>query len=68
MVANVMCLQTPHVQTAQNIFLIYWKASSQFYLELTFGKILLINNWDMAQNVILQRPWLWKVKAIGQNK
>ena len=36
------------------------------YLVLKFGYILPINNWDMAQNVILQRSWPWKVKVIGQ--
>ena len=35
---------------------------------LKFGNILLINNWDMAQNMISQRSWPWKVKVIGQNK
>ena len=35
---------------------------------LTFDNILPINNWDMAQNVISQRSWPWKVKVIGQNK
>ena len=35
---------------------------------LKFDNILVINNWDMAQNVISQRSWPWKVKVIGQNK
>ena len=37
------------------------------YLVLNCSNILPINNWDMAQNVILQRSWPWKVKVIGQN-
>ena len=43
------------------------------YLVLKFGNILLINNWDMAQNVISQRswhhqiPWLWKHISRCQN-
>ena len=35
---------------------------------LNLGKILPINNWHMAHNMILQRSWPWKVKVIGQNK
>ena len=38
------------------------------YLVLKFGNILLVNSWDMAQNVISQRSSPWKVKVIGQNK
>ena len=44
------------------------KGLNPSYLVLKFGNILPINNWDMAQNVISQRSWPWKVKVIGQNK
>ena len=44
------------------------KGLNPSYLVLKFGNILPINNWDVAQNVISQRSWLWKVKVIGQNK
>ena len=44
------------------------KGLNPCYLVLKFGNILPINNWDMAQNVISQRSWPWKVKGIGQNK
>ena len=44
------------------------KGPNPSYLVLKFSNISPINNWDMAQNVILQRSWPWKVKVIGQNK
>ena len=44
------------------------KGPNPSYLVLNFSNILPINNWDMAQNVILQRSWPWKVKVIGKNK
>ena len=48
-------------------FFICCKALTQAIV-LKFSNILPINNWDMAQNVIMQRSWPWKVKVIGQNK
>ena len=50
------------------IFFHLLKSPDPSYLVLKFSNILSINNWDMAQNVILQRSWPWKVKVIGQNK
>ena len=50
------------------IFFNLLKGLNPSYLVLTFDNILPINNWDMAQNVISQRSWPWKVKVIGQNK
>ena len=49
-------------------FFILLKGPDASYLVLNFGNMLLINNWDMAQNMISQRSWSWKVKVIGQNK
>ena len=50
------------------IFFHLLKGPDTSYLVLKFSNILLINNWDKAQNVISQRSWPWKVKVIGQNK
>ena len=57
-----------HIQIAQDIFFHLLKGPDPSYLVLKFNNILPINNWDMAQNVISQRSWPWKVKIIGQNK
>ena len=67
MVANVTCPRTSHVQIAQDIFS-FIESLNPSYLVLKFDNILVINNCDMAQNVISQRSWPWKVKVIGQNK
>ena len=67
MEANVICSFTSHVQTAHDIFYLL-KSFYSSYLVLKFGNELPISNRDMAQLVILQRLWLWKVKVIGQNK
>ena len=55
-----------HIHTAQDIFNTM-KGPNPSYLVLKFGNILPINNWVVAQNVILQRSWPWKVKVIDQN-
>ena len=68
MVANVMRSCTSHVSNRPRCFFHLLKGLNPCYLVLKFGNILPINNWDMAQNVISQRSWPWKVKVIGQNK
>ena len=64
MVANIMCSLASHVQITQDIFHLL-KGPDTSYLVLKFSNILPINNWDMAQNVISQRSWPWKVKTNG---
>ena len=54
MVANVMHLCMSHIQTAQDIFNLL-KGPDPNYCVLKFGNILLIYNWVVAHNVILQR-------------
>ena len=57
-----------HTFKPPKMFFHLLKGLNLCYLVLKFGNILPINNWDMAQNVISQRSWPWKVKVIGQNK
>ena len=56
-----------HVNRSKYFFHLL-KGPDPSYLVLKSNNILPINNWYMAQNVILQRSWPWKVKVIGQNK
>ena len=51
--ANAMCSRTSHIHTAQDILYNILKGLNSSYLVLKFGNVLLIRNWDMAQNVIL---------------
>ena len=67
MVANVM-RHVRHTFKPPKMFFHLLKGLNPCYLVLKFGNILPINNWDMAQNVISQRSWPWKVKVTGQNK
>ena len=53
MVANVMHSRMSHVQIAQDNFFTL-KGPDPSYLVLNISNILPINNWDMAQNVILK--------------
>ena len=66
MVANVMRSRTSYGQTTQDS-LNSVNALTQD-LVLTFGTGFPRKNQDMDQNVILKRPWPWKVKIIGHNK
>ena len=45
-----------HIQTTQNIFILL-KGPAPSYLVLKFDNILAVNNWVVAQSVILQRIW-----------
>ena len=65
MVANVTRSCMSHIQTVQDIFILL-KGPAPSYLVLKFDHILPFNNWVVAQSVILQRSWPWKVKVIGQ--
>ena len=56
MVANVTCSCMLHIQTAQDIFILL-KGPAPSYLVLKFDNILPVNNWVVAQSVILQRSW-----------
>ena len=73
MVANVTHSRMSHVCICHmfkwlKIFFLSIEGPHSSYLVLKFGNILPIKNWNMAQNVISKRSWLWKVKVIGQNK
>ena len=68
MVANVTCFAYVTHSNRSRYFFHSLKGPYPSYLVLKFSIILPINNWDMAQNVILIRSWPWKVKIIGQNK
>ena len=67
MVANIS-IRVRHTFKLPKIFFHLLKGLNPSYIVLKFANILRINNWNIAQNVISQRSWPWKVKVIGQNK
>ena len=63
----MVVLRILHTFKPLKIFFVY-EFPNPNYLVLKVGNMLSINNWDMAHNVILQRPCPSEVKVIGQTK